>query len=772
MADIEIEINGQKLTAKSNQTVIQVADEAGIYIPRFCYHKKLSIPANCRMCLVEVEKAPKALPACATPCAPGMKIFTKSQKTILAQRAVMEFLLINHPLDCPICDQGGECELQDLSMGYGADHSAYDECKRSLEDQDLGPLIATEMTRCIYCTRCVRFGDEIAGMRELGAIGRGEHTEIDTYVTHAIRSEVSGNIIDLCPVGALTNKPYRFTARPWELDQSPSISPHDCIGSNLNVHTRYGTVMRVVTRENQAINEVWLADRDRFSWTGLYEDRLTQPRVKINGEWQTVSWQHAFEVAAQGLRDVIDQHGADALGALVSPNATLEELYLLQKIVRDLGSPHIDHRLRAINTADQNTFAAFPGLGMDLEAFEQCDAVFLIGSNLQKEQPIAALRLRKAIKQGASVAVLNPVDYQFNFKVDAKEIVAPQQMVRTLTDVLKAFETNAAHPLGDLLRAKQKVCVLLGALSMHHPEADQIRYLAQQIATHCAGTLGLMTDGANSAGAWLAGAIPHRQAAAQPAKQIGLSAYEMLAQPRKAYLLLNVEPEKDCANAHLARNALRQAECVIAFSMFKNTVLEETATVLLPISTFTETSGTFVNTMGVHQSFVGVAKSIGEARPAWKVLRVLGNFLHLDNYNYESSQAIKHEVDALIKDMPALTMTFSKPKTGEKMGQLTRIGEIPIYALDSLLRRAEPLQQTQTLMEGEVDVVRIHPKTAARLQLNEQDAVIVQQQNASATLSLKLDARIAEDAVWVAGGIAATQQLGDLFGDISLQKRM
>jgi NADH-quinone oxidoreductase subunit G len=365
MADnIEIEIDGQKLTAKPNQTVIQVADEAGIYIPRFCYHKHLSIPANCRMCLVEVEKAPKALPACATPVMQGMKVFTKSQKTVLAQRAVMEFLLINHPLDCPICDQGGECELQDLSMGYGASTSDYNECKRSVADENLGPLIATEMTRCILCTRCIRFGDEIAGIRELGMTYRGEHEEVSTFVEQAMTSEVSGNIIDLCPVGALTSKPYRFTARAWELNQYPGISPHDCIGSNLNVHTRYGKVMRVVSRENTAVNQTWISDRDRFSYAGLYHaDRLEEPMIKENGVWRAADWQEAFTLAAQNLKAIIAEYGADKLGALASPNSTLEEFYLLQKIVRALGSPHIDYRLRAADTQDQQ---AMPGLGMRL----------------------------------------------------------------------------------------------------------------------------------------------------------------------------------------------------------------------------------------------------------------------------------------------------------------------------------------------------------------------------------------------------------------------
>ncbi len=437
MADIEIEIDGRKLTAKPHQTVIQVADEAGIYIPRFCYHKELSIVANCRMCLVEVEKSPKALPACATPVMPGMKVFTRSAKTIEAQRAVMQFLLINHPLDCPICDQGGECELQDLSMGYGSGHSHYTECKRSLPDLDLGPLIATEMTRCIYCTRCVRFGDEIAGMPEIGGTYRGENTEIGTFVKQAIQSEVSGNIIDLCPVGALTSKPYRFTARPWELEQAPSVSPHDCLGTNIYVHTRYGKVMRVISKENKNINDMWLADRDRFSYTALYHpERLAEPMARIDGEWRAVDWQQAFELATQSLRETIAEYGADKLGVLATPHATVEEFYLLQKIARGLGTPHIDHRLREMDTSDQEQMPLFPGLSLSLPELEMQECIILIGSNIQKEQPLAALRLRKAAMKGAKIIVINPVDYPFNFKVAQKKIIAPHLLPEALREFL------------------------------------------------------------------------------------------------------------------------------------------------------------------------------------------------------------------------------------------------------------------------------------------------------------------------------------------------
>lgn len=765
MADIEIEIDGQLLKAEPNQTIIQVADKAGIYIPRFCYHQHLTIPANCRMCLVEVEKMPKAAPACATPVMPGMKVFTKSQKTIQAQRAVMEFLLINHPLDCPICDQGGECELQDLAMGYGSPHSRYKENKRAVPDQDLGSLVATEMTRCIHCTRCVRFGDEVAGVRELGLIGRGEFTEISTYVQHAMQSELSGNVIDLCPVGALTSKPYRFTARAWELNQHPSVSPHDCVGANLNIHARDGAVLRVVPRENDDINLTWLADRDRFSYTGLHhKDRITEPMVRVNGVLEPVSWEKAFEIAAQGLQAAIGEFGTDKLAGLGSPSATVEELYLLQKLVRGLGSPHIDHRLRETDTQDQADLPAYPGLALSLAQLEQCDVIILIGSNLQKEQPLLNLRVRKAAMRGASVIVINPVDYKFNFPIAEKHIVAPQEMVATL-------EKFNAKPSA-LLQGKTNVCVLLGALSLHHPDASHLRYLAQELAKPYQATVGLLTEGANGAGAWLAGAIPHRYPGGQASNHAGLAAHALWEKPRKAYVLLNIEPELDCANAAQVVHALKQAAFTVALSAYRNPVLDMHADVILPITPFSETSGTFVNLNGVWQSFKGAAKPLGNARPAWKVLRVLGNFLHLDHFNYEDSQTICHEVKNLVDSMPNNVHVLSKPKTQPlklTAKQLMRIGEIPMYAVDAIVRRAEPLQAAQYNMQGNVAHMRIHPDTAKQLQLQHGSWVSIKQHIGHAKLALIHDEAIAKGALWIAGGIADTAGLGELFGSVELE---
>lgn len=768
MTQIEIEIDGKTFAAEPNQTVIQVADAAGIYIPRFCYHKQLSVAANCRMCLVEVEKSPKTLPACATPVMPGMKVFTKSAKTLEAQRAVMEFLLINHPLDCPICDQGGECELQDLSMGYGSSHSHYDECKRSVADENLGPLVATEMTRCILCTRCVRFCDEIAGVREIGVTERGGHAEISTYVERAVTSEVSGNIIDLCPVGALTSKPYLYTARAWELDQAPSISPHDCLGTNVNVHTRYGKVMRVVTRENMAINETWIADRDRFSYAGLYApERLTHPMAKIDGKWVQIEWQKAFEIISAKLHEIISAHGANEFGALASSSATLEEYYLLQKIVRGLGSENIDYRLREVDTRDQANLGAFPGLAMPIAELSQCDAIVLIGANIQKEQPLIATRIRAAFKKQAAILAVNPKDYDFNFKLTAKKIIAPQRTVEALQEIVKALEANSDHEFVTALRGKQKVSILVGALALHHPEAAAIRALAQKIATLTNGQLGILTDGANAAGAWLAGAVPHRRAGGMAVTKPGMNAYAMLEKARKAYLLLNVEPSLDCANAALAADAMKQAQFVAALSIYRDPVLEAHADVVLPMAPFTETSGTFVNANGEWQSFNGVAKGFESSRPAWKILRVLGNFLHLEGFEFESSEEVRHEVKALIDQMPSLSMQLTISTMPATDKGLTRLGEVPIYAIDSLVRHSNPLQETQLIMEGNVAVAKLHPQTAKKLGLSQGQLALVKQKG-EVRLPVELDERLAEDTVWLAGGIEATASLGDLFGTVEI----
>ncbi|MDX1901687.1 MAG: NADH-quinone oxidoreductase subunit NuoG [Gammaproteobacteria bacterium] len=680
MTDIDIEIDGKTLKAQPGQMVIQVADAAGIYIPRFCYHKHLSVAANCRMCLVEVEKVPKALPACATPVAPGMKIFTRSKAALAAQKAVMEFLLINHPLDCPICDQGGECELQDLSLGFGPADSFYTERKRSVKDKDIGPLISTEMTRCIHCTRCVRFGDEIAGMRELGATGRGENMEIGTYIEEAVESELSGNVIDLCPVGALTSKPFRFKARAWELKQYPSIAPHDCLGSNIYVHTYQDKVMRVVPRENANMNETWISDRDRFSYEGLnHPDRLQRPMIRTEKGWIESDWQTAFDAVVQLLQNILNQEGGDQLAALASPNSTLEEFYLLQKLFRSLKSPHIDFRLHEKDFSDQNHLPIFPGIDFSLADIENQDVIILIGSQIRQEQPLLSVRIRKAIKKGAQVIVINPASFQFNFDVAVEKIIP-----------------NLAHleidkEIEKYLQPGKKICIFVGGLAMHHPHAAVIRARAHAIADQCGAKIGILTFGANAAGGWLSGAIPHRGPYGEKLSEHGLDAQAILKNQRKGYVLLNVEPE-DCGDPAAFNHALRHAQTVIALSCFKHPVLLETADVILPVTPFTETSGTFVNVTGEWQSFTGVTQPLGEARPAWKVLRVLANVLGCEGFEYASSAEVRDELSQLKKPFTAEPLSQKHSQDGHENSEVLPHVDA-MYQSDNIVRRAKALQE-------------------------------------------------------------------------------
>jgi len=766
MSDIEIEIDGKKCQAKANAMVIQVADAEGIYIPRFCYHPHLSVAANCRMCLVEVEKSPKVLPACATPVMPGMKVLTRSPKALAAQRAVMEFLLINHPLDCPICDQGGECELQDLSMGYGDADSHYEEKKRSVKDQDIGPLIATEMTRCIQCTRCVRFGDEVAGLRELGAVNRGENLEISTYVERTIHSEISGNVIDLCPVGALTSKPFRFTARPWDLRQYPSIAAHDCVGSHINVHTHIRTqkVMRVVPKENDSVNQMWISDRDRYSYEGLnHADRLTKPRIRIRGKLEEVDWQTALTFAAEKLQAELIKSGADQLGAFIHPSVTVEECYLLQKLMRHLGCHNIDHRLRQVDFTDQEFMPIFPGLPDSITALEECDTVLLIGSYIQKEQPILSLRLRKAFLRGAKIMAVNMVDYPFHFEVAEKVITAPHLMTAALDDILK----NNSHPIMQQLQAGKKVCLLLGAEAFNHHHASVIRSLSHKIANKIGAAIGFLTEGANAAGAWLAGAIPHRDAAGIT-KTCGLHAEAMLQQPRKSYILFNVEPEYDCANPAAMIHAFKQAEFILAFSIFHDPVIEEYADVILPIAPFTETSGTFINAAGTPQTFQGVTVPLGETRPAWKVLRVLGNLLRLEGFDYQSSEEVYREFKSLpLAQLPAYSYAVESHHPHKKQG-LSRIVCVPSYRIDSIVRRASALQATQAIVEGDLAAVRMHSKTAEMLQFREGVWVTIKQNQHELRLIVMIDNRVPQDAVLIFAGVKETAELGGMFGEVEI----
>jgi NADH-quinone oxidoreductase subunit G len=792
MADdqVTIEIDGKPLQARKGQMLIQVADEAGIYIPRFCYHKKLSIAANCRMCLVEVEKMPKPAPACATPVMDGMKAFTRSKVAREAQKSVMEFLLINHPLDCPICDQGGECELQDLAMGYGRDISRYTESKRVVADEDIGPLVSTDMTRCIHCTRCVRFGEEIAGLRELGATGRGEDMRIGTYVKKAMVSELSGNVIDVCPVGALNNKPYRFNARAWELMRHAAVSPHDCVGSNIWLHVLRNTVRRAAPRENEIINESWLADRDRYSCHAITApDRLGQPFIKNAGGWHAVSWDDALREVTARLERVINEHGADMLGALCSSNSTVEEYYLLQKLLRELGSRHIDFRLRQQDFAGDVNSPLAPWLGMDISTLEKLDAALLIGSNIRKEQPLIAHRLRKAALRGAAMMFVNSRRYDFHFPVAGEMVTAPSGIVENLAAIANALVEDTGKPApswlqtvspgvehrryAQNLRQATNAAVILGSQATLWPDYSRVLALVCLIAELANCKFGCLSDGANTAGAWLAGAVPHRDPAGVRLAENGLNAREMLEKPRKAYIVFNTEPERDGWNPALAKAALKNAHTVIAISAFDSPDLREYADIILPLAAFSETPGTYINTEGRWQEFQAAVTPFADARPGWKILRVIANGFGLSGFDYFSSGEILNEVQRLCADIQfsnSIDITSAaviKESGANPASGFIRISDIPIYAGDPLLRRSVPLQQTQDAMLAKS--AAMNSETARKNGLALAQTATVTQNGEMATFPLRIDEGIPDNCISIGLGIPGSEKLGAAFGNIEVK---
>lgn len=703
---IEIELDGQKVEVAEGSMVMHAAEKAGTYIPHFCYHKKLSIAANCRMCLVEVEKAPKPMPACATPVTNGMIVRTKSDKAIKAQQSVMEFLLINHPLDCPICDQGGECQLQDLAVGYGGSGSRYEEEKRVVMHKDVGPLISMEeMSRCIHCTRCVRFGQEIAGVMELGMIHRGEHSEITTVLGDTVDSEVSGNMIDLCPVGALTSKPFRYSARPWELSRRKSVSPHDSTGANLIVQIKNNKVMRVLPLENSEVNECWLADRDRFSYEALNSgERLTTPMIKHGGEWQAVDWQTALEYVARGIGEIKRDHGGKAIGALVSPHSTVEELFLAQKLVRALGSENIDHRLRHAE------FPAAEGvrwLGTSIASLSTLQRALVVGSNLRKDHPLFALRLRGAVRTGAKVSVIHDRDNDWAMTIAAKSIAPAGQWVQALADIATAIgnekgekaplqgnATDTAKAIAASLLSGERKAILLGNAAAHHPAASALLSLANWIGEMTGATVGYLTEAANTVGAQLVNALPGEG---------GQNAGQMLAGGLKALFLLNTEPEFDSAAGARATVLGQAGGMVVTLSPFKANL--DISDVLLPIAPWTETPGTFVNAEGRVQGFHAVVKPLGEARPGWKVLRVLGNMLGLPGFEYESSNEVlvdaRGEADAQ-QPMVQGQLLSNKTSKAAWLGDTdAKPVSASIYQLDGIVRRAVSLQLTADARVGQ-----------------------------------------------------------------------
>jgi NADH-quinone oxidoreductase subunit G len=775
---VNIEIDGQAMQAPKGSMIIEATDKAGISIPRFCYHSKLSIAANCRMCLVDVEKAPKPMPACATPVMEGMKIYTQSRRAIDAQHGVMEFLLINHPLDCPICDQGGECELQDLSMGYGRSVSRFTERKRVVQDHDIGPLVQTDLTRCIQCTRCVRFLDEIAGTQELGLYGRGDRVAIGASLSQGIHSELSGNVIDLCPVGALTNKPFRFAARAWELMARPSMAVHDGVGSQLWYHTRRGKVLRAVPRDNESTNETWLSDRDRYSHFGLQaEDRVVEPMIKNNGQWQKATWEDAIRAAAKSLRRSATANGGTGLGVLMSASASTEEHFLVRRMAQSLGCPNVDYRLREQDFSDDGAVALSSPFRSPMAAIDGAGAILLIGSNIRQEAPILGQRVRKAWRKGARIAALNPVDWNFHFSLADKLIAAPQNMVAELAKLAQAVasvtgariptyletavagqQADATHTaIAGMLKDADNAMLILGQSAMAHGEAAWLRQLSAWIANATGAVLNLLPFGGNPAGA-------ARVAAASGAES-GLNARAMLSTPLKGYLLWDIEPEFDLANPALAVQTLSGAESVVAVASFAGESLKAVADVILPLAPLAESEGLFYTLDGQSFPVAAAAGLSGQARPGWKILRRLGSQLELEGFSQVDLAAVRAETTAAI-EMQGDAGGEPELAAPKSAGALHRVGDVAMYGVDALCRRSKYLQQT---VQADTAFAGLNPDDAGRKGLADGHQVKVSQGDASVVLPVRVCNELPAGTVWVKSATESGKGLGDSFGPVSVE---
>lgn len=789
----KIEIDGITVDAEPGTTIIEVADRLSIHIPRFCFHNKLSVAANCRMCLVQVSKSSKALPACATPVADGMQVWTTSKETKAAQQAVMEYLLINHPLDCPICDQGGECELQDISMQYGRGSSRFNEPKRAVLDQNLGPLISTEMTRCIHCTRCVRFGSEISGERELGVTDRGENVEIGTYVAQTMNSEVSGNVIDLCPVGALTSKPYRFTARAWELRAVAGVSPHDCIGSNLYWHTLNNKIMRVVPKDKEELNEVWLSDRDRFSYESLYHhERIRKPRI-LSKRGGDVNWAEAFRYTVEGLRKCIENYGPDMLGILVSPNVSTEELYLLKKLAESIGCTNIDHRLRVLDFSNQDYAPITPDLGIDFANLANQNAILLIGCNVAKEQPLASVRLRKMVKNGGKVFAINTINYKYNFDVYNKSVVALSDFVYTVASLAKALlqitkanvNDNLKKILADVevndetvaiangLLGYSKKHIILGEIATMHPESSKLWFLVDLIAKITNSTFGAFSNGANAAGAWLAGCIPHRLMNGKPASKVGKNALEMLQTPLKGYILYGVEPLYDSILGSGTTDILQKSEFIVAINSFHSDSLQDVANIILPVACPGEYDGSFVNVNGTLQNINQAVEPFGESRPGWKILKLLADMLGLTGFDYMNLSEVQVDMkrDINFNGMRSAWREYSVANiTKSSSKEIMRMGPVALYAIDAITRRAKSLQQTMDA--NSEPSIFLNSQTAKHLNISDNELVLVA--NIGSTEQIKLyviiDDNIANNTAVVYQANPHTVTLGAPYCAIEVRK--
>ncbi|WP_314042520.1 NADH-quinone oxidoreductase subunit NuoG [Kingella denitrificans] len=748
---LQIQIDGKQIEVQQGATVMEAAHELGTYIPHFCYHKKLSIAANCRMCLVEVEKAPKPLPACATPVTDGMVVHTHSAKAKQAQEGVMEFLLINHPLDCPVCDKGGECQLQDLAVGYGMSSSRYEEEKRAVKPKEMGPLISTqEMSRCIHCTRCVRFTEEIAGEQEIGIANRGELSEIMTFVGKAVETELSGNVIDLCPVGALTSKPFRFNARTWELSRRKSVSAHDALGSNLEVQTKEHTVRRVLPRENEAINECWLSDKDRFAYEGLnHESRLTQPKIKHGGEWQTVDWPTALEYVRHTLECVSNEYGKDQIAVWANPMNTVEELYLAKKLADGLGVNATTARLRESDSRLSGSLQGAQWLGQTIEELADNNAVLVVGAVLRKEQPLLTARLRRAAKNGMAVSVLSAQAEELHMPLLSQDVRHPN----TWADYLN----NLPEAVAGSLQNAERAAIVLGAEVQNHPDYAAIYHAAQKAALALGARFGILPQAANSVGADVLGF-----------NQVAIA--DLVARPKKAVLLLNVEPDADVLGGGQAVDSLKQAGSVLAFTAYESDTLLDAADVLLPIAPFTETSGSFISMEGRLQSFYGVTKALGDSKPLWKVLRVLGNLFALDGFGFESSEEVLAQALGNADALPEKLNNFSNGQVQaaffNNADKLVRVGGVGIYHTDPIVRRAASLQQTQ---HAAVPEARVHPMTLGMLGLVDGDAVLAEQHGHTANVTVRADKTLPENVVHLPHH-PANAQLGGLMNTIKLTR--
>ncbi len=789
---ITLTINGQQVEAKAGQLLIDVADDNDIVVPRFCYHKKLSVAASCRMCLVEVERAPKPMPACATQVADGMVVLTRSAAAIAAQKSTMEFLLINHPLDCPICDQGGECELQDVAMGFGDGVSRYSEQKRVVMDKNIGPLIATDFTRCIHCTRCVRFGDEIAGLPEMGATGRGEHMEIGTYIEKSISSELSGNVIDVCPVGALTAKPSRYTARPWELTQHASIAAHDCVGSNTYVHTRGNEVIRVVPRENESINESWISDRDRFSYTGLSSDqRVLEPMMRVNGKLKAVDWETAIQAATDKLSAAANQN-TDNIAALISPQSTLEEQYLLQKLIRGLGSSNVDHRLSQDDFSSQDQMATMPWLGRSLASIETLDAALIVAGNLRQEQPILSHRLRKAaINNDANVSSISHLAGQYNYQLDADLAGSAEQLVSDLAAIVKtAFEqsnetmsdrlaglldnisVNEDHQsIAESLRNGENSAVVVGVQAISNPYLSLIQELCEAISKITGSSLGYLSPSANSAGACLAGCLPHRLTAGVESDQTGQNLLQIADSKHSVLINFGINPDLDLNSGDSRQKLASNNDFVISISCFTNAFDRENADLILPLASLTETSGTFVNVEGLWQSFKGCVKARGLSRQGWKILAALGQLLVPGEFDFVDSNQVKETVKASCHDVSLDNQCGIQSGHSDLPANsrgIQKLGFVPIYASDDSVRLSAALQSTPLMIEQcNIVMNRSHAET---LKLADAVQINVKQAQGTALLRLRLSDDVPTGCVSIPCGVDDVKNLGEAFGSVELER--